>query len=130
MANNPHFGALERDAALDLIDDGLGTSAVFILYAGGQPANADVTISAGNVSAAVLEFSTAAFAAATAGSMTANAIADDTSALGGTVAWFRLRVNGTAGTTAIADGEVGTSGSDLDLNAVTIAPDGVGTCGS
>jgi hypothetical protein len=121
MALNPHFNATVRNAALDGIDTDLGTSAVFILYAGGQPANADTTISAGNVSVAVLEFSTTAFGAAAAGSMTANAIADDTSALGGTAAWFRLRVNATAGTTAVADGEVGTAGADLNLNAVTIA---------
>jgi hypothetical protein len=121
MANNPHFGTTERNLALDGIDTGLGTSAIFVLYAGGQPADVTTTISAGNVSVAVLEFSTTAFGAAAAGSMTANAISDDTSALGGTAAWFRLRTNATAGGSAIADGEIGTSGSDLNLNAVTIA---------
>ena len=121
MALNPHFGTTERNVALDGIDTGLGTSAIFVLYSGGQPADVTTTISAGNASVAVLEFSTTAFVAAAAGAMTANAIADDASALGGTAAWFRLRTNGTAGASAIADGEIGTAGADLNLNAVTVA---------
>jgi hypothetical protein len=50
--------------------------------------------------------------------MTANAITDDSSANAtGTASWFRI--TDSAGN-AVVDGDVGTSGSDLNLNTVSI----------
>jgi hypothetical protein len=57
--------------------------------------------------------------AASGGVLTANAISNGTAAATGTASWFRLFQSN--GTTAIMDGDVGTSGSDLNLNNTSIA---------
>ena len=68
---------------------------------------------------AELTFSDPSFPAAASGVLTANAINDDTSAnAAGTATWFRC-VDSTAG--FVMDGDVGTSGSDLNLNTTTIS---------
>lgn len=67
---------------------------------------------------ATLTFSDPAFPAASGGSVSANAIADDANATGGTVTWFRVADG--AGV-AVMDGDVGTTGSDLNLNSTSIA---------
>ncbi len=59
--------------------------------------------------------------AASAGVMTADPIADDTSTSAGTATWFRLRDNSGD---PIIDGDVGTGGSDLNLNSVAISAGG------
>lgn len=103
---------------MNSITSNLGTSAIFRLYAGGQPADVSSATTAGNTVVASLAFpSTNAFGTAAAGIMTANAIADDTSAGGGTAAWFTLAKSTGA---RVADGSVGTSGADLNLNSVTV----------
>lgn len=61
---------------------------------------------------------TAAFATAATGSMTALSITNDSSAAGGTAAWFSLEKS--TGT-RVLDGSVGTASADLILNTVTIA---------
>ncbi len=56
--------------------------------------------------------------AAASGAVSANSITSDTNATGGTAAWFRI----TDSTGAfVMDGDVGTSGSDLNLNTTSIA---------
>ena len=118
MALNPHFKLSVRNAALDLVTTALSTSAVFNLYAGVQPADASAAVTAANVIVATPTFPTTnAFGAAAAGVITANTITSDSSAVGGTAAWFSL----CAATGArVLDGSVGTSGADLNLNSVTI----------
>lgn len=60
-----------------------------------------------------------AFAAASAGSMAANAITSDSSAdATGTASWFRIV---DSDDNFVLDGDVGTSGSDLNLNSVAIS---------
>ncbi len=57
-------------------------------------------------------------AGASGGDLTANAISDDTSAAAtGTATWFRIT---DSSGDFIMDGDVGTSGSDLNLNSVAI----------
>ncbi len=57
-------------------------------------------------------------AGASGGDLTANSISDDTSAAAtGTATWFRIT---DSSGDFIMDGDVGTSGSDLNLNSVAI----------
>jgi len=101
------------DEITALID--VGTTGGFLrIYDGARPA----TGGAATTLLAELQFSTTSFPAAAAGAMSANAISDDTSANAtGTATWFRV-VDDLAG--HVMDGDVGTSGSDLNLNSVSI----------
>lgn len=118
MALNPHFLLATRNAMLDLITTKLGTSAVFNIYAGVQPADTSAAVTAANIIVATPTFpSTNAFGAAAAGVITANTITSDASAVGGTASWFALCASTGL---RVADGSVGTSASDLNLNSVTI----------
>lgn len=118
MALNPRFLESTRNTALDTVKTALSTSAIFVLYAGTQPANANTATTAANTVVASLAFpSTNAYAAAVSGVMTANTITSDSNAAGGTAVWFSQQK---ATGLRIVDGSVGTSGADLNLNAVAI----------
>ena len=93
------------------------------IFDGSRPATADTAVS-GQTLLAELRFNATAFGAAVAGVATANAITQDSSAdATGTATWFRaLKSNGTS---PIFDGEVGTSGADLNLNTVEIVASAV-----
>src|SRR5690242_12621931 len=117
MALNPHFLLATRNAWLDRITTDLSTSAIFRIYAGNQPADTSAATTAANVVIASLTApSTNAFGAASNGVITANTITSDSSAVGGTAAWFSI-VKSTG--LRVCDGSVGTSGADLNLNSVT-----------
>lgn len=116
MALNPHYKATTRNTMLDDIDTAIGASGFLRIYDGTQPTNADTALGA-QVVIAQLALSATAFGSAAAGVMTANAISDDTDADGGTATWFSLT---TSAGVRVADGSVGTSGADLNLNSVTI----------
>ncbi len=84
------------------------------IYDGSRPATGGTATTL----LAELDFSVTSFPGAAAGAMTANAIADDISAdATSTATWFRL-IDDSA--TFVLDGDVGTSGSDLNLNTVAI----------
>ncbi len=84
------------------------------IYDGARPA----TGGAVTTLLAELTFSDPAFPAAASGTMSANAITDDSSAdATGTATWFRV-VDSTGA--FVYDGDVGTSGSDLNLNTTSI----------
>lgn len=118
MANNPHFLLALRNTILNDITTSLATSATFVIYAGVQPADVSSATTAANVAIASLSFpSTNAFGAAAAGVLTANTITSDSSAVGGTAAWFSIQK---ATGTRVIDGSVGTSGADLNLNSTTV----------
>lgn len=118
MALNPHFSVADRNAWLNSITSNLSTSAIFRIYAGVQPADVSSATTAANTVVASLAFpSTNAFGAAAAGVITANTITSDTNAAGGTAVWFSLAKSTGA---RVADGSVGTSGADLNLNSTTI----------
>lgn len=119
MALNPHFKLTWRNAALDTLTASLGTSCLFRIYAGVQPADVSSALTAANTVLASLTFpSTNAFGAASAGVITANTITSDTSAASGTATFFSIL---SSAAVRFIDGSVGTSGADLNLNAVTIA---------
>jgi len=92
----------------------LGTSAKLVIYSGTPPANAQASL-AGNT--AIATITGISFGAASSGVSTISASTADSSAVGGTAAFFRLT---TSGNTAILQGLCATSGSDLNLNTLTI----------
>lgn len=121
MASAFTITSAARNAACDAVTALLnaGGAGKIKIYSGTVPA--DVNASLGSaVLLATLTFSSTAFAAAVAGVATANAITSDTSAAAsGTGSFYRITNN--AGT-AVAQGTVGTSGSDMNFdNTVFVA---------
>lgn len=125
MANNFKISNACAKAMADTFDDQVNigsTASVIDIRTGAQPADPD-TAATGTL-LATLTFSDPAFGAATDGNpgglLTASAITSDTSAdATGTAGYFRIRATGT-GADDVADGECGTSGSDLNFNTTSI----------
>lgn len=101
-----------RNAMLDAITSQAGTSAKLRFYNGTRPATAGT---ATTLLAELTCNATAFAAAASAGVLTLNSITSATASTGGTATWFRIV---TSGGTFVVDGDVGTSGSDLNMSAV------------
>jgi hypothetical protein len=119
MASNLKYPTTLRNNQLDEITALAGTSALLRIYDGTQPANANTAVGAQVLLAELVCDATAFAAAASSGALTANAISNDASAnASGTASWFRLVASN--GTTVVMDGSVGTTGSDLNLNSVSI----------
>ncbi len=104
------------DEIQTLIDVDVGAGRLLILD-GARPA----TGGAKTTTLANLPLTDPFAPAAAAGVMTASAITDDTATVAGTATWFRLEDNSGD---AVVDGDVGTSGSDLNLNSVAISAGG------
>jgi hypothetical protein len=117
MALSPKLSNAAASVGADAICALLNTGYLRI-YDGAQPATADTAITTQTL-LAELRFGATAFGAASNGAANANAITSDASAdATGTAAWFRALKSD--GTTVVADGSVGTSGCNLNLNAVAI----------
>lgn len=104
-----------RNAMLDAITTFTGGSALLRIYDGTRPATG------GTATTLLAELTcNATFApGASGGVLTLNSITQDSSANAtGTATWFRLVKSD--GTTHVLDGNVGTSGSDLNLNSTSI----------
>ncbi|MCA6258684.1 MAG: hypothetical protein IM650_11390 [Phenylobacterium sp.] len=108
-----------RNAQLDAVTSQAGTSARLRIYNGTRPANPNTAITSQTMLVELTCNATAFAAAASGGVLTANAISNGTAAATGTASWFRLWQSN--GTTPVIDGDVGTSGSDLNLNNTSIA---------
>lgn len=108
------YSAAVRNAMLNAITSAAGGSALLNIYSGTRPAT-------GGTATTLLAQLTcnATFApAASGGVLTLNAITQDSSADStGTATWFRIT---TSGATFVLDGNVGTSGSDLNLTTTSI----------
>lgn len=102
----------EMDEITAVIDGGAGAGVIKI-YDGSRPATGGTATTL----LATLTFSDPSFPAASSAAITASSITDETSATAGTATWFRIEDS--VGT-FVCDGDVGTSGSDLNLNTVTI----------
>lgn len=103
----------QADALSDLADNGY-----LRIYDGTQPATADTAITT-QVLLAELRFNATAAPAASNGVLTFNAITQDSSANNtGTASWFRALASD--GSTALFDGAVGTSGSDINIATTSI----------
>jgi hypothetical protein len=104
-----------RNNMLDEITARAGASALLRIYDGSRPATG------GTATTLLAELTcNATFAAAASGGvLTLNAITADASANAtGTATWFRIVQSD--GTTHVLDGNVGTSGSDLNFNTTSI----------
>ena len=104
-----------RNSMLDAITTGAGASALLRIYDGSRPA----TGGAATTLLAELTCNATFAAGASGGLLTLNAITQDSSANAtGTATWFRIVK--ADGTTHVMDGNVGTSGSDLNLTTTSI----------
>ncbi len=116
-----------KNAMLDTLLDSLNSGTINI-YSGTRPATPDTALS-GNTLLASLTFGSTAFAAATGGTKTANAITQDSSADNtGTATFFRAFQSN--GTTAVIDGSVSTSGADMNINSTAISAGAAVSCSS
>lgn len=118
------YAATLRNSMLDAITTLAGASALLRIYDGTRPATG------GTATTLLAELTcNATFApGAAAGVLTLNAITQDSSANAtGTATWFRLT---TSGGTAVVDGNVGTSGSDLNLTTTSIVATQPVSCSS
>jgi hypothetical protein len=107
-----------RNAQLDAITTAVGTSGILRIYSGSRPANVAAAIT-GTLLAECVCNASAFAAAASGGVLTANAISNDSSAnASGTASHYRLFQSN--GTTAVIDGDVSTSGADLNLDNTSI----------
>jgi hypothetical protein len=102
-----------RNARLDAVATAVGASGLLRFYDGSRPATG------GTATTLLAELTcNATFApSASGGTLTLNAITSDTAANAtGTATWFRVV---TSGGTFCIDGNVGTSGSDLNMNTTS-----------
>jgi len=106
-----------KNGRLDQITSAISTSGLLRIYSGTRPTNPDTALS-GNTVLAELALSSAFAPGASSGVLTASTITADSSAdATGTATFFSLL---TSGGTRKVDGDVGTSGSDLNLNTTSI----------
>jgi len=117
--------SLRRNEMLDAIRDNFN-SGIIRIYDGTRPADANTALSGNNV-LAELTMNATAFPAASGGVLTANAITSDASANATGTATF-ARIFESDGTTAIADISVGTSGTEMIINTVSIVAAAVVSC--
>lgn len=112
------YVATLRNAQLDAITTAVGTSGKLRIYSGSRPATGGTATTL----LAELPCSATFAAAASGGVLTLNALTTDASAdASGTATWFRILTSANA---AVLDGDVGTSGSDLNLNSTSITAGG------
>lgn len=103
-----------RNTMLDAITTAAGNAALLRIYDGTRPA----TGGAATTLLAELTCGTPFAAGASSGVLTLGSITQDSSANAtGTATWFRIV---TSGGTFVLDGNVGTSGSDLNLTTTSI----------
>lgn len=109
-----------RNAQLDQVTSNVGTTAKLRIYSGTRPANVAAAIT-GTLLAELT--CNATFAPSSSGGvLTLNAITSATASATGTASHFRLW--NSAGSTAMIDGDVSTSGADLNLNSVSLTSGG------
>lgn len=109
------YSSTLRNTRMDAITTAAGASALLRIYDGTRPATG------GTATTLLAELTcNATFApSSSSGVLTLNSITQDSSANAtGTATWFRLVKSD--GTTHVLDGNVGTSGSDLNLSTTSI----------
>jgi hypothetical protein len=116
MALNTQISTAARNAMLDALTALLNGGGFLDMYDGSQPAGPGTAVTS-QVKLAHLPLSSTAFAAASGGSATANAITSAAAIATGTAAWFRAT---NSGGTAIIDGTLGTSGANININSTSL----------
>ena len=109
-----------RNDRLDVITAAIdvGTQGKIKIYSDAAARPATGGAPGASVLLATLLFTLTSFPGAAAGTMSANAITDDSSAdATGTALWFRVTDSADV---HVMDGDVGTSGSDLNLNTTAL----------
>lgn len=112
---------LAANAMADALTTYVGSTGKIIIYDGDVPANADASLSS-NTALATFTLGSSAFGSASSGTISLSGVpltvaADAT----GTASFFRITKSD--GTTVVAQGSVGTSGAQLNLNTVAITED-------
>ena len=116
------FSTAARNALLDALVAELGNGALIRIYAGSRPANVGTAIS-GQSLLGTLTMGSPAGPAASGGQVAMNAITQDSEAdATGTASFFRIFKSD--GVTPVTDGDVGTSGADMNLNTTSIVAGG------
>jgi orotate phosphoribosyltransferase len=117
MALNTHLSIASWDLALNAAFVPVLNSGFIEIYSGTQPSTPDTALS-GNTLLANLPLAATAFGGASAGTITAGAITSANAAATGTASFFRAYKSD--GATAVIDGSVGTSGTDMIINDTAI----------
>jgi hypothetical protein len=113
------YHATLRSSMMDAVTTRAGNAALLRIYDGSRPA----TGGAATNLLAELTCATPFAAGASSGVLTLGSITQDSAANAtGTATWFRIVQSD--GTTHVMDGNVGTSGSDLNLNSTSIVTGG------
>lgn len=111
------YSTTHRNNNMADITTQLGTTPFLIIYTGAAPANCG-TAASGTLLVAI-PGSNPFGAAPSGGVLTASSFTTTNAAASGTAGYFRLCTS-SAGTTCIAQGTAGTSGTDLILTTTTI----------
>lgn len=111
-----HISNVAASAEMDALTALLNTGYIRV-YDGTRPATVNTALSGNNLLAEA-RFQSTAFPASTNGVAVANAITSVAVALTGTASFYRLLKSD--GTTAIQDGDVGTSGSDMNIATTSL----------
>jgi hypothetical protein len=114
MSTNTHVALAGWNAALNAIT-ALANGGTVGIYTGAQPATPDVAVTSQTL-LVTLALSATAAASASSGSAVLNAVTSEVAGNSGTAAWFRVFASGGA---AVWDGDVGTSGSDMNFSTTT-----------
>lgn len=133
MTTRPVISILAAKAALDAITAKWTSTSTLKIYSGSAPTK--TTDATTGTLGATLTFSATAFPASTSltsdglATATANSITSETNAPNSiTAGYFRCFDGG--GTTCVGEGNVGTSGADLNLNTTTITAGDTVACTS
>ncbi len=116
MAGNTQVSDTAANAAVNALC-ALANGGTLKIYAGTQPANANTAVTTQTLLAS-LALSATAFGTAAGGVAAANAITSAAAVATGTATWFRIFKSD--GTTVVFDGNVSTSGANLNLNSTAI----------
>jgi hypothetical protein len=124
MATLPVMSMVGAIAAINALNALVTASATIPIYSGAQPATT-LTAASGTLLSSGLTMNATPFPTAAGGhgnglaTATANSIASDTNAAAtGTAGYFRVK---TTGGTVIMQGNVATSGADMNLNTTSIS---------